>query len=309
MLDERCISALFTLPTALWTDTVHRQLVLSGTRSIVFRVTKTGLEDLFAHHFIEFEDEEGGAEMQVMVKKLDDKEQYYIKIRSTDTCMIKHPLQDMKTAGKVIREDGDLSLTYCLPVYGDASCGIIIMRDRGDMSHLKKGAFESLDSLCRALQGIMGTALRLCPKLTHCDVLPHNFVFESNHLHLVDIDEGVSKSKVVYERKLVYDGEDDWLTAISYPNAVREDNERYTKVQLVASFLILALLDHEEVAAVAKLRKEAEEVGELLQRMDIARWNINFVKEQGVLRKIDSLYDNLSVLVGDENESNAVMPT
>eukprot|EP00978_Attheya_sp_CCMP212_P037250 scaffold174250_cov49-Attheya_sp.AAC.1 len=110
---------------------------------------------------------------------------------------------------------------------------------------------------------------------------------------------------MVYERELVYDGEDDWLTAMSYPNAVREDKERYTKVQLMASFLILALLDHEKVAAVVELRKEAEEVGESLQRMDIARKGFPSIKQKGVLRTIDSLYDKLNVLMGDENESNA----
>eukprot|EP00978_Attheya_sp_CCMP212_P048682 scaffold560484_cov126-Attheya_sp.AAC.1 len=99
--------------------------------SILFRVTKAGLVDLFAHHFIEFEDEEGGAAMKIMVEKLEDNNDlYYVKIRSTDTCMIEEPLCDMKMAEDVIREDDDLRLTYCLPVYGDASCGIIIMRDR-----------------------------------------------------------------------------------------------------------------------------------------------------------------------------------
>uniref|UniRef100_A0A7S2XRW8 Protein kinase domain-containing protein n=1 Tax=Attheya septentrionalis TaxID=420275 RepID=A0A7S2XRW8_9STRA len=306
--NERCISALFTLPTALWTDTGDRQLVLNGTMSIVFRVTKAGLEDLFANHFNEFEDKRGGAAMQLMVQELENNnDMYYVKIRSTDTCMIKHPLQDMKGAEDVILEDDDLRFTYCLPVYGDASCCIIIMRNRGDMSHLKKNAFESLDSLRSAFRGIMGTALRLCPRLTHCDVLPHNFVFESNHnhLHLVDIDEGVSEMELVYQRELVYDGEDDWLTAISYPNAVREDKERYTKVQLMASFLILALLNHAEVGAVAELRVEAEKVGELLHRMDIGRKPFPFVKQMGVMVMIDSLYDKLNALVGYENESNA----
>ena len=39
----------------------------------------------------------------------------------------------------------------------------------------------------------MDTALDLCPKLTHGDVLPHNFAFDGTHLHLLDIDEGVDE--------------------------------------------------------------------------------------------------------------------
>ena len=48
---ERRVSVLFTLPTSLWTDTDDRTLVLNGTMAIVFRVNKSGLQDLFAHHF------------------------------------------------------------------------------------------------------------------------------------------------------------------------------------------------------------------------------------------------------------------
>ena len=114
---ERRVSVLFTLPTSLWTDTDDRTLVLNETMAIVFRVNKSGLQDLFAHHFETFGDAWAGAAMQAMIEKLDNNHYYYIKIRSTDTCMIRSPLAAMKTAESIIYDHHDLRLTYCLPFY------------------------------------------------------------------------------------------------------------------------------------------------------------------------------------------------
>ena len=67
---ERRVSVLFTLPTSLWTDTDDRTLVLNETMAIVFRVIKSGLQDLFAHHLETFRD--AWAAMQAMIEKLDN---------------------------------------------------------------------------------------------------------------------------------------------------------------------------------------------------------------------------------------------
>jgi hypothetical protein len=66
---------------------------------------------------------------------------------------------------------------------------------------------------------VRGSAISPCPTLTHGNVLPHNFVTDSTHLHLIDIDEGVGGADKLYERRIMDDaGEDHWLTAMSYRN-------------------------------------------------------------------------------------------
>ena len=171
------------------------------------------------------------------------------------------------------------------------------MRDRGNTEHLQKGGFRTLSSLCIAFNTIMDTALDLCPKLTHCDVLPHNFAFDGTHLHLLDIDEGVDEFTPAYARELAYSGgtnDEDWLIAMTYPNAVRNDKRRYTQLQLVASFLTLASLDHEDDPTAMELRQKAEVVGKWLQKEDVPD---AFIDKERDLREIDSLVESMNALV------------
>ena len=102
----------------------------------------------------------------------------------------------------------------------------------------------------------------------------------------------------IYERILDYAGEDHWLTAVSYPNFVRKEKLRYTKLQLVASFLRLASWNN--LKGVEELREEAKKVGEFMHERDLKCAEFVLGTYNHWLVMIDNLYNSMSTLV-EEN--------
>jgi hypothetical protein len=95
-------------------------------------------------------------------------------------------------------------------------------------------------------------------------------------LTLIDVDEGVSIRKELLSRNNKYSSDgNDWYIALSYPNFLRKNAQKYTQSQLVASFLYLAgrITDFstETNQKLDELQKEAQKLGEALFKIDEAK--------------------------------------
>ena len=136
-------------------------------------------------------------------------------------------------------------------------------------------------------------------------LLPHNLVYDDKkeEISLIDIDEGVWTRGSLPTRKNEYNnGDDDWYKALRYPNFFVEDAKRYTKVQLLASFLYIITeapnkdIDSGVLQECAKLKEEAKRLGESLCNLDKTD---KLAKIPERLKKFNAWVDELESMMND----------
>ena len=245
----------------------------------VFKVRKRALQRLLRDHF----DDIGrfGNWTETLTSQLESETHetyFYVKVRSADACALKYPIGDFYDVMEMecFRRDEDLKRTYCFDSYNGAFHGVVVSRHRGDRVDAESRSHElpqSVDALCGALRRAATSAVSIARAgYPHSDVLPHNLVFDGEEFHLIDVDEVVhTKSRKIPGRTLAYQDDDDynWLTALEYPNFLRDEPVLYTQVQLVASLLSLAnacmLWDD---PGLDKVEERARNIGAWLQNND-----------------------------------------
>jgi len=308
MKQERRIPSLYTLPTRLWEDNPdNRQLILHGTLSIVFIVSVAGLKQLLQEHFKKFKN---NLSWDGFCRRVDtfvseegnesDDAKYYLKIRSKDTSLQPNPMGHMDDAWDMLSQNPSVSGTYPIRPFSGTDVGVALMRDRGVPLATVISNFAAT-ALLPQFKRIMETASFLSNHLPHGDVLPHNLVYDDikEEISLIDIDEGVRIRGSLLTRKNEYNnGDDDWYKALRYPNFFVEDANRYTTVQLIASFIYILKggpnedLDQE----CAQLLEEAERLGESLCNLDKTD---DLMKSPQRLKKFNNWVDKLESMMND----------
>ena len=310
---ERRIPSLFTLPTSLWEDEQeHRQLIIHGTLSIVFLVSVSGLKQLLSEHFSSLEGSMNWVEFRRQVNEFvsencneSGETKYYLKIRSKDTSLQSNPMECMFDAWEVLLQSDSISATYPVKPFSGANFGVALMKDRGVPFSTVIESFAA-SALLPQFNKIVQTAAFLSQHLPHGDVLPHNLVYddEKEEISLIDIDEGVFNRTSLPSRKNEYtEGEDDWYQALRYPNFFVEDANRYTKVQLLASFLYILMwapntedLGSKMLQACNGLKEEAKRFGESMCCLDKTG---KLPKTKVRLEEFNSWVDKLELMIND----------
>ena len=126
---------------------------------------------------------------------------------------------------------------------------------------------------------------------------------------LIDIDEGVPIGQDLLTRKNEYGrkGQEDWYIGLSYPNFYVKDPLKYTKAQLIASFLYLlpriseAFLENEILSDYLNLKDalkyDARKLGNMLADLDKQKVDFSKVVQETrseVNEILDSSYSLMS---------------
>lgn len=224
---------------------------------------------------------------------------FYVKIRSSDSYGASHPCLTFSRIKSIFQDDNDLNQTYCFDCYGDVSHAVVVSKSRGrdirtilDASALKATLPNTVDGLCMALQPAATSAIFIAANgFPHGDVLPHNLVFDGSEFHLIDVDEVTEEQEnPIPRRGVTYHDEDfKWLTALEYPNLLREKAVLYTRVQLVSSLLSLSnALSLWEDACLDDAKELAKECGAWLAKRDVPG-NVLRVDDTSYLAKTEEL--------------------
>ena len=302
--DVQLTPSLFTLPTNLWEN---KTLVRHGTLSIVFHGTSQEISNILES----FRDRDFPPWLQfkkrvfafLQTEEQNDDRLYYLKMRSKDTDLRKSLIGAMTTTWHITSKRRAIAEVYPVEPFGDEVFGVLFMRDCGDQ--LSNSDFTS--GGCGLFLPIIETVEFLNTVLLHGDVLPHNIVYnkQEEKFTLIDLDEGIGKESTFVIRNNTYTespGEENdatnpnWHAALCYPNYLREKPVAYTKVQLIATFLVLMQEEADSDTALSALRKDAQSLGEELRLNDKNEMTVGS-SDSYTKQTIDPLYDRMKEFV------------
>ena len=232
------IPALLSLPRKLWESPL---LVSNGTASMVFRGFGADMLSLLLQikrsiPLFKFY----VSSVKEFVNSKADGSIFFLKIRLKDTTLRENPAS---TVMVLLNEKADFFREmFPIDPTGDGNCGIILMNncgDRlGDSAALRNLGFRAF---CTRFAVLWQKTIAISDAVLHGDSLPHNIVYNagSGILVLIDYDEGIVGSSA--HKRIVEEDEETLFPYLRYPNFLRawRNRQLYTKVQLVASFLLL----------------------------------------------------------------------
>jgi len=268
-------ASYFTLPTSLWKSEI---LIKSGTLGIIFCGTSEDILKILEKNFskllrdnLQWQQFCDNAK-NYFHEQIDLEKKYYLKV----PCMHVLPVQPMYDAwGKLQKLDSVLNL-YPVQPFSSRNFGVILMNDCGsrlDFSDTYKR--KTFEDTCRLFLPITSFSEESLTKvLPHGDTLPHNMVYDEgkNCFTLIDLDEGISidDGTGFYLRENTYEDENgnNWLNAMYYPNYLRKHPDLYTKMQLVASFVVLMRDKEVNNEDFTQIEENAKVIGKLLHKND-----------------------------------------
>ncbi len=165
---------------------------------------------------------------------------------------------------------------YPVEPAGDADSGLFLMNNCGVSLHqseeFRKLSFRDFRACFAKLWKDISTVKDV---FLHGDALPHNMVYNEGRekIMMIDIDEGTVGVKA---HKRVVEEKDHLLYAyLRYPNFFRawKNRQRYTDLQLAASFLLLAemfeqTLEEQDKESMISLQRAAEAANSFLKRVN-----------------------------------------